>query len=276
MDSKKQIKQTGFSLIELLIAMLITSILMLGIFQLFASTNNANKRLLAESEMQENARFAFSVLTSTIQQAGNYGCKSHNASSASSLLNSPSNTFMPWLLISGWEATGTDYGDTYTPEVNASVSNLSTAHWLSSVNATKDTGIKSKQHSDVLKVWYTKKQTTPLSTIAPNVLTFPEIDLKQGDIIVINDCQLLKFAQVCSCDTGDASPCSGTDTMANISPSTCNTPGNNNFNYSAINRSTTEISILEEAIFFVGKRADNSSGYQDNPPSLYVKHLGNG
>ncbi|MEE9352746.1 MAG: PilW family protein [Thiotrichaceae bacterium] len=266
--------QKGFTLVEIMIAMLIGSLLLTGVYQLYFSSKQANKLITAEAEMQENARFAFSVMTSIIQEAGNFGCQSSSLMTTNSLVKTTSNTFRPWQVIEGWEATGTDYGDTYTTDIDSSVSQSTTNHWLSSALSTKDSGIKSKKDSDIIKVWYTKNERSPLSSISTGVLNFQAINIKQGDILVINDCQTVTFAQVCSCDLADSLVCENDDERANISADACSTPGNTTFNYSDLNQATTEISVLEESIFFVGKRSDSTSGYRSNIPSLYVKHLG--
>jgi len=261
--------QTGFSLIELLIAMLIGSLVMSGVFQVFLSSKKSSRVLEAESELQENARFAFSMMTSIIQEAGNFGCQTSTVSANSSLLRDIDDTFRPWRVIEGWEAANTAYGDQYKTKLNSTVSKTSSQHWTTSADAEIDTGTKSKRNSDIFKVWYTKSQRTTLNApiSVDGIVTFSEIDLEKGDIIVINDCQIVSFAQVCSCEDDD---CENTDTQADISPSACNTPGNNDFDFSNLNEDTAELGVLEEAIFFVGKRSND----RKNIPSLYVRKLG--
>lgn len=261
--------QAGFSLIELLIAMLIGSLVMSGVFQVFLSSKRSSQILEAETELQENARFAFSVMTSIIQEAGNFGCQTSSVSASSSLLRDADDTFRPWHVIEGWEASGTAYGDTYTTQVNSTVSRTPNRHWTTSADAEIDAGTKSKRNSDIFKVWYTKSQRTTLNSpvSADGIVTFPEIDLEKGDIIIINDCRIVSFAQVCSCEDDD---CENNDTQADISPSACNTPGNNDFDFSTLNVNTAELGVLEEAIFFVGKRSNDKY----NIPSLFVRNLG--
>ena len=66
--------QHGLTLIELMVAMAIFSILMLGVSNVFT----ANKRNYAIQEqlarLQENSRFAFSVMTQDLRNAGFAGC----------------------------------------------------------------------------------------------------------------------------------------------------------------------------------------------------------
>jgi len=56
-----------------------------------------------------------------------------------------------------------------------------------------------------------------------------------------------------------------------IHPDSCSSPGNKAFNLTKLNIPTTEIGVLDAALFFVGKRDDEA----DNIPSLFVRHLGN-
>ena len=263
----------GFSLIELMVSMVIGLLVMSGVFQVFISSKQSNKMLQAEAEMQENARFAFSVMTSIIQEAGNFGCQASTNLTRKSAVNIPdpaNSTFKPWRLIEGWEAKGTDYGDNYVAKVDSGVSAITTQHWKSSGSAVKDPGTKSKKHSDILKVWYTKPQKATLTNHAAGLLTFSGLDLDLGDIVVINDCQSVNFAQVCACEEVD---CSGNDTQAIISPGACNTPGNKLLDLTNLNMGTAEITTLEQAIFFVSKRSDSQTGYQTNMPALYVRNL---
>ncbi len=270
-------RAAGFSLIELMIAMVIGLLIMSGVFQVFMSSKHSDKVLQAEAEMQENARFAFSVMTSIIQQAGNFGCQASTSLVTRNAVTPPGNpatdTFKPARIIEGWEASNTGYGDSYTTHPESGVSRITTQHWSSSNNAVKDAGTKSKKYSDILKVWYSRPEKATLTNIdhANSVLTFSGIDLKKGDVLVINDCQTVNFAQVCKCEDDD---CDGTDTQANIKPGVCNTPGNQALNLRGLNMPTAEVGILDQAIFFVGKRSDNVTGYQKNQPSLYVRHLG--
>lgn len=268
MKNNNIFKQNGFTLFELLISMLIGTVILTGVIQVFSSTKSSSRVLQAEAEVQENARFAFSAITSVVQEAGNFGCLTSNPATTRMIVNTADNTFRPGRVIEGWEATGSSYGDIYSTNVGSAVTATTSAHWTTSGGAQVDNGTSSKQFSDVFKVWYTKKEKSQVSNITGNVLTFSAIDLELGDILAINDCQTLVIAQTCACEEA---ACVDADTQANIDPTACNAPGNNAFNLQSLNVPTTEISVLEASLFFVGKRADNAA----NVPALFVRHLGN-
>lgn len=64
----------GFSLIELMIAMVISLILLIGVTQIFLSSSATNRAQEGLSRVQENARFAIDVLGQDIRMAGHTGC----------------------------------------------------------------------------------------------------------------------------------------------------------------------------------------------------------
>ncbi len=260
-------KHNGYSLIELMIASAIGVFLIGGIYQTFQITRQATRLLQAEAEMQENARFAFSVLSANLKKAGNFGCKSSKAQIIKSLLNIPREQINPELSIQGWEAKNSHLGDVYQAQPNSSISKTTTKHWLASSHIQKDKGIKSKKYSDVLKIWYAKPRRINLTGVNESVLSFPAIDLEQGNILVINDCETSQLVQVCSCEDTE---CDELNTQAKLQA--CN----QKVELNTINLAMAEVAVLEQAIFFVSKRASNKKGYKNNIPALFVRHLGKG
>ena len=260
-------KQAGLSLIELMIASSLGLFLIGGVYQTFEVTRQSVRLLQAEAEIQENARFAFSILSTALQKAGNFGCKSSHIQTSHSLLKTPTEKLNPVLSVQGWEAKNTRYGDVYQAQANSSISNTTSKHWLDSEGLHKNKGIKSKKGSDILKIWYAKPYRANLITVNGAEISFAPIDLEQGNIIAINDCQNIQLAQVCNCEDTD---CEGLNSQAKLQ--SCN-------QISALKNiklDTAEIAILEQAIFFVSKRASNKKGSKNNMPALYVRHLGKG
>lgn len=70
----KQQKQHGFSLIELMIAMLIGILMLLAATGLFINNNRIYNEQNEMGRLQENARFAIDLLTNDIRMAGYAGC----------------------------------------------------------------------------------------------------------------------------------------------------------------------------------------------------------
>ena len=69
-------KQQGLSLVELMIAITISLILILGVIQVFSSSKQTNRVQSALARLQENARFALDLLSHDIRMAGQIGCNS--------------------------------------------------------------------------------------------------------------------------------------------------------------------------------------------------------
>jgi len=64
----------GLSLIELMVAMLISLLLMAGVIQIFGGTKNTFLSQEGNSRLQENARFALGRLAEDLSAAGYLGC----------------------------------------------------------------------------------------------------------------------------------------------------------------------------------------------------------
>ena len=262
--------QQGLGLLELLIAMLIGSFAMVYATQIVMSTYSSKRLLSAEAELQENARFGLSVINSIVQRAGGFGCKTSQQINTVSLLDFNEPSFTPWQAIEGWEAANSDYGEAYTTDADAPVLSAANGQWSSSGGAVIDKDISSVTHSDILKVWYTKGVSSALDSVNNGILNFTEMDLNQGDVVIVNDCKTVTFAQACSCETTDSPACNGQDTAADIAADSCNTPGNIAHTFNDLNIPTTEVSKLQQAIFFVSKPNAAASGV----PTLYMARLG--
>lgn len=77
----KRAHQTGMSLIELMIALLLSSFLILGILQLFINSNDTDKANSALARLQENGRIALDLLKQDLRRTGYQGCAMPTAES---------------------------------------------------------------------------------------------------------------------------------------------------------------------------------------------------
>lgn len=68
--------QAGLSLVEIMVALAVSLVLMLGISQVYLSTRDSYRVMEGASRLQENARFAISFLTEDLRHSGLYGCRS--------------------------------------------------------------------------------------------------------------------------------------------------------------------------------------------------------
>ncbi|CAD5379880.1 Prepilin-type N-terminal cleavage/methylation domain-containing protein [Pseudomonas sp. OF001] len=69
-------QQRGFSLVELMVALLISSLLLLGILQLFNNTSESDRTANALARVQEGGRVALEIIGTDARRTGYQGCSS--------------------------------------------------------------------------------------------------------------------------------------------------------------------------------------------------------
>lgn len=86
-------KLHGLSLVELMIAMVISAILMLGISQIFSLNKKSYTVQDENARMQESGRYAFNMLMTDIRRAGYFGGSANTSSMTGSLeISTPATT----------------------------------------------------------------------------------------------------------------------------------------------------------------------------------------
>ena len=70
------LKNKGITMVELMVALVISSIMMLGIGNIYFSTKRGSQISDEFAKIQENGRFAMETLQQAIREAGNVGCGS--------------------------------------------------------------------------------------------------------------------------------------------------------------------------------------------------------
>lgn len=69
-------KQQGLTLIELMVSLLLSSLLLLGILQMFTNTNTTDRANSSLARLQENGRIALDMLKQDLRRTGYQGCAS--------------------------------------------------------------------------------------------------------------------------------------------------------------------------------------------------------
>lgn len=77
--SPSKAASAGISLIEMMIAMVIGLVLMLGVIQVFSASRTASMLAEGSARAQENGRFALEFLQRDIRMAGHFGCVNDQA-----------------------------------------------------------------------------------------------------------------------------------------------------------------------------------------------------
>ena len=73
-------KLKGFTLVELMVSSVISSIIMLGVVSLYSSSRKGHKTNESLARIQENMRFATDMISKDIRMAGYAGCRSSSVS----------------------------------------------------------------------------------------------------------------------------------------------------------------------------------------------------
>lgn len=109
-------EQAGLSMVELMVALTIASILTFGVAQIFLSSNQAYRLNEGLSRVQENVRFSIDHLQYTLRMAGFTGC-SDNIFNWIDDYGDLDPGIVDGPAVVGWEASGTGIGDEVTPSL---------------------------------------------------------------------------------------------------------------------------------------------------------------
>ena len=271
---RKNISQTsaarGFSLVELMVALLIGLIISIGVVQIFGATRATYQLDESLARAQENGRFALEFLHQDIRHAGYAGCKRDTTVAVFNNLTLVPNAGLPIVGISGAEynTPSTGFGSTY-PLLPAPAN--TTTGWvpaLTGVTGALGTPAGALPGTDVIAL----QRMVPNSwALVPpfvdpvNVFLDPAFVSKvrvgmgsDGDVMLVADCRsavafratAITLLGVISHDVGPtANRCArwtgGLDT-ANAATEACAAA----FDYDGV-PSTTAIGRLETVVFFV-------------------------
>lgn len=117
-------REYGFSLIELMIAMVLGLLLTLGVTQVYLSSSDTYRLTNGLARIQENARFAADILARDLREAGGTGCLLENAT-ITDIRDGPLEPNSADGVL-GWEYSGTAPTDSYTLTGNVPASE---ANW---------------------------------------------------------------------------------------------------------------------------------------------------
>ena len=266
-------KQSGMTLVELMVSMTIGIMLIAGIVQLMA---NNKQHYLFQSElarMQENGRYALTVLREEIQMAGVSGCSA--TSQVNNLLDTGAAGYSDTLYnltraVGGWEyiAVGeeTGPGDSYTLSdvVSATVNSWSNGDG-GSPELVASLNNKIFKGTDVLVVKYTEPPVdltyTVPTTIAVAAGTNFTISssLDEGQLVILSDCSGADLFRNCSSVAGQV----GRINCADVPNNDTGLPLGHAYQVLMGNEDAT-ISALTINSFYIG------SG-QNSTPTLYRK-----
>lgn len=199
----QQVKYSnGFTLVEIMVSLVISSILMLGVIQVFSGSKRNSKVNEAVSRVQENARFAMESILTDLRKAGYVGCSPDNIKNyVDTSGGGDDDIFNLSTGTGGWEYTAsstkpgtTSSGSPYTiPSpftVTSAVSNWDNSN---SVDLHSSLANKVAPGSDVIIIKWAEpvpgvtgaksnnEKNVTVGTTAPH-------GFEQGDVVLLSDC----------------------------------------------------------------------------------------
>ena len=182
---------SGFSLVELMVAMALSLILLAGVLAIFASSQTTYETTDRLSRIQESGRFALDSLVRDLRGAGYFGCS--RRAPFTNALNNPNSVMWNFAFpIQGFDAQGTV--------------------WLPALdNSSTGPAPSAEARSDVLVVRGPRGEFEPVratsimgdTTSNITVANVAPALLETNDVVQISDCNARAVFQITAYNAGD-------------------------------------------------------------------------
>lgn len=184
-------QESGFGLIELMIAMVLGLLLLGGVLSMFASSRRTYEATDQLSRVQENGRYALNQIVHDLRSAGYIGC-ARGVVNTNTTLDEAHVLWNMALPVQGFDWVSTD---TWAPMLDANM-----------VAATPDR----LNESDIIVIRGPRRDALPVRLTASmatatddlSVTTISPAPLAAGDTAMIADCEGRAFFQVASYGSG--------------------------------------------------------------------------
>ena len=177
---------TGFTLVELMVAMLLGLIVIGGVVSVFLANQQSYRTNEALSEVQDGSRIAFEMMAQDIRNAGLTGCDSSDTGNVANVLkNSPAGGGTMWW--ANWNNVLVGYGGTGDPAVTvgtAAANKVAGTESLQLIGAT-NAGLSVSVHDKGAMQF----------TLSENSSDLTSADLKLGDAMIVCDPQFAAIFQ---------------------------------------------------------------------------------
>jgi len=254
-------KQSGFTLIELMVAMVISLMLMAGTISIFISNKQVYRVSEASSRVQESGRFALNFLKRDIRMAGFMGCL--GTVSGGKANNNVDTTKVPSANLSyavnGFDGTNSVIGYSYaTGALPAGLTGLGLSTGTSTGNVMTNTDsvvVKRAESCEGGNVINPKDNAN--FKIADNT----SCGIQKNDVVLVTNCEQSDLFAVVNTVGATASPATlSTGSSLNINNKVSGSYGKE-----------SEIYKFQAAAFYIGVGSRAGGG-----PSLYSRTLVNG
>lgn len=211
--NRNLVNSRGFSLVELMVAIVIGLILLAGVSSVMVSTKRTYNTQDSLGRLQENARIAMVILERAIRNAGYIGCNT-NPANITTIVDTSGD---PNAYNLNNMLEGSENGGAWQPSGASLASTLkdSSGNPVTPRPGTDLIYVRGAEASGTLNLQQKmNKQSASLEVLSPS-------GINDGDILILSDCSSTDIFQV----TGKgASPPSGKETLLHNTGAT--TPGN--------------------------------------------------
>jgi type IV pilus assembly protein PilW len=233
--SHKNSYQRGFSIVEMLIAMLVGLFLIGGIVDIFLSSRQTSSLQISLSKIQQDGRRTINILTTDIRMADYSACYSDLSAGVENTLNNPTKF--------AWDLSSTVQGFNNVSN-NFTISDSESGGVISDILA----------GTDVLVI---KGMTdgVPISTNPDNATLTIDATLNKlhkGEILIVANCEHASMFQ--------ASAVTSTGGVTTIKHATGLTPGNSTASVTNSFGADAEIARLSSSIYYLKNDASGNPG----------------
>ncbi|MEW5008717.1 MAG: PilW family protein [Cycloclasticus sp.] len=168
--------QSGVTLVELMIALVLGLIIAAGLSQIFVSSQKTYRITEEQSRLQESARFGFEFITRGFREAGYSGCRAIERLNIQVIANAPTPSYNANNIVSGSEATSSTL---WSPALNSDIED--------DVIAGTDTLSIQKAGScggTLIEPSNSTPSAAQFKIFAPN-----SCNIQQGDVLMLTDCE---------------------------------------------------------------------------------------
>lgn len=263
-------RMRGFSLVELMVAIAISLLLLMGVVALFVSSRASYETTERLSRIQENGRFALDQFATDVRSAGFQGCarsltmgtRPQDYRISTVVSETGPNPDMRWNFVEparGFNGTGT----TFAPA-------LTTTNISPVPSPTGDVLVLRIPRREVKSIQLTARQVNPADPLT--VGTINPMPLQAGDTAVISDCEARAFFQVTGYNSGTGQIAHAVvAATAPTGPADAHTPGNDAASLDHPFMAGSEILPIVTMVYYLAPSADQPPAPQPVRMSLWRK-----
>lgn len=177
MGSRAMIRYRGFSLVELMVAMVVSLVLIGGAFTMFVQSSSSASEVQEQGRVQETLRLAMETIAYDLRMAGFTGCSKDTK--VTSILEPAAETASGDLFnlanpIEGWDTVSKEWLPSGTDTLKASIAENNDAITLRYIEVDQDVTVDTQMPNT----------TNPVKIASSQSGLF-----ENGDIIAITDCE---------------------------------------------------------------------------------------